>query len=102
MKKNCNHEWEPTDNQGHSMECTKCGKPWNIYMDEVIERSFKDNHDLLIALAGPPDPHLTDEQAEVLAKIVIEKNKKNLEALNVEVLIDQETGQKEVTIKRKR
>ena len=26
----CQHLWEPTDNHGHSMECTVCGEKWSI------------------------------------------------------------------------
>lgn len=27
------HDWQPTDNQGHTMEC-ECGATWSIYEDE--------------------------------------------------------------------
>lgn len=34
VEENCDHLWEPTDTQGHEMECTLCGKQWRLHDEE--------------------------------------------------------------------
>ena len=31
------HQWEVTDNQGHSMECTACEETWYLFNEENID-----------------------------------------------------------------
>jgi hypothetical protein len=34
------HSFEPTDTEGHSMECTKCGRAINIYSPEDWDKGL--------------------------------------------------------------
>ena len=36
------HEWEPTDTQGHAMECVNCGKFISIHDAERWDKSLKE------------------------------------------------------------
>lgn len=50
------HVFEPTDNQGHSMECLECGKSISIYLVNEWNKSIDekcpsaDNHSILSPL----------------------------------------------------
>ncbi|MDF2879632.1 MAG: hypothetical protein K0R54_189 [Clostridiaceae bacterium] len=45
------HEFEPTDSQGYSMECEKCGKPISIYEVEDWDKSLKEECTQLILVS---------------------------------------------------
>ena len=77
----CEHDWQPTDSKGHSMECVRCGGLWTLAEGEVVTLIIEDVDMGLLeeqrlslgaatVRAGDKGLHLTPDETFALTGIV--------------------------------